>query len=75
MKDPLYFELNAFFILKLFGFLNRLFFVNVGKQLEKKSKINFKIYEIKDWETNNCNTPIACYLKRSRQPGKGKIYN
>ena len=43
------------------------FFGNVGKRLEKEAKIDFKIYDVKDWETNNCNTHFAKYLKKSRQ--------
>ena len=29
------------------------FYGHVGKQLDKKNKVNFRIYDIKNWETNN----------------------
>ena len=34
------------------------------KRLDEKDKANFKIYDVTAWETNNCNTHIAQYLKR-----------
>ena len=36
-----------------------LYFGCVGKQLDKKAKENFKIYEITNWISNNCNKHIA----------------
>ena len=39
------------------------FFDDVVKQLDKKATVNFKIYDITDWETNNKNTYIVQYLK------------
>ena len=39
------------------------------KQLIKKPKINFKIYYLTHWETNNCNTHIVQYLKKQGQLG------
>ena len=38
--------------------------VYVLKQLDKKAIVNFKIYEVTEWTTNNCNTHIAQYLKK-----------
>ena len=32
------------------------FFGEIGKGLDKKAKVNFKIYGVIDWETNNYNT-------------------
>ena len=54
---------------KLFSYLKYLnlcpeFFVHVGKTLDKKANVNFKVYEVINWETNNCNTHIAQYLKK-----------
>ena len=40
------------------------FFGHVRKWLDKKSKGNFKIYDFKNWETNNYNKHIARYLKK-----------
>ena len=40
------------------------FFDYVKKILDKKAKVDFKIYDITDWETNKSNTHIAQYLKK-----------
>ena len=40
------------------------------KQFGKKAKVNFKIYGVTDWTTNNNNTYIIQYLKKLRQPQK-----
>ena len=58
---------------KFFSFLRHLNFCPdccglTEKQLDKKANANFKIHDIIHWETNNCNTYIAKYLKsRSNQ--------
>ena len=54
---------------KLFLFLRFLnlspdFFGRVVKQLKKKAKINFKMFDVINWETNSYNTYISQYLKR-----------
>ena len=51
----------------LFSFLRYLNFWCFGyaeKRLDKKTNVNFKIYEVKDWTANNYNTHIAQYLKK-----------
>ena len=73
MKNVFYFTLKALFILEIVIFLPWLFSY-VEKQLDKKVKVNFKIYDITDWETNNYNTHIAKHLKKKRQSGNG-IYS
>ena len=55
MINTFHLMLKALFILNIF---------NVGKQLGKKVKVNFKVYDATDWETNNCNTHIAQYLTK-----------
>ena len=45
-------------------------FGNVEKRLDKKAKVNFKIYDITDWTTNNCNTHIAQYLRLFFKPNQ-----
>ena len=40
------------------------FFGNVEKRLDKKTKFNFKIYDVTDCATNNNNINIAKYLKK-----------
>ena len=34
------------------------------EHLDEKAKINLKIYDVKDWTTNNYNIHIAQYLKK-----------
>ena len=57
MKNASYLVLKALFVLKVFKFLS--FLSHVGKRLDKKAKVNFKIYDIATWETNNYNAHIA----------------
>ena len=59
MKNPFY------FMLKALNFCHELF-RHVRKRLNKKVRINFKMYNVTDWGTNNGNILIAHYLK-----GKG----
>ena len=64
MKNAFYFTLKALFVFKIFKFLSWLF-RHVEKRLDYdlKDKVNFKIYDITTWETNNCNIHIALYLR------------
>ena len=48
MKNTFYFTLKALFVLKIINFC--LCFV--------EDKANFKIYDVKTWETNICNKHI-----------------
>ena len=61
MKNAFDFILNALFVLNIFKFCHDLL-VMQKKPLDKKDKINFKIYDITTWLTNSCNTHIAQYL-------------
>ena len=63
MKNAFYFMLKALFVIKILKCLSSVF-DHVGKPLDKKANINFKIYDIKDLEKNNCNTHIAQYFKK-----------
>ena len=56
-----YFILKAVSVLKIFNFL--FFFGHVGKRLDKKAQVDFKIYDVTVWETNNYNAHIPQYLK------------
>ena len=40
------------------------FFGDVEKWLNYKDKVNFKIYDVTTWLTNNYNTHNAQYLKK-----------
>ena len=51
IKNVFYFMLKALFVLKIFTFLSWLFGY-VGKWLDKKAVVNFKIYDVTDWTTN-----------------------
>ena len=55
---------KALFILKIIMFLSWRF-DQVGKRFDKKTKINFKMYDVTDWKTNTYNTNIVQYLKNS----------
>ena len=61
------------FISKLFSFFRYLhFYIDFKlcrKTADKKVNVNFKIYGLRDWATNNCNKHIAQYLKKKRQSG------
>ena len=35
----------------------------VGKRLDKKAELNFKIYGVTNWNTNNCYKYIDRYIK------------
>ena len=58
-----YVILKALFALKIFKFYPDVFGVD-GKQLDKKSKVKFKNYDVINWETNNENTHVAQYLQK-----------
>ena len=62
MENALYFMLKALFILEIFTFFSWLFGY-VGKWLDKKAMVNFKIYDVTHGPTNNYNTQITQYLE------------
>ena len=64
MKNAFYVTLKALFILLNFC---PYFFGYVEKRLDKKAKVNFKIYSVKSWETNNSNPHVAQYLNKQRR--------
>ena len=63
MKNAFYFTSKALFVLKIFKFLPW-FLGHVAKRLDKENKVNFKLYDVTSWFTNNCNTNIARYLEK-----------
>ena len=67
MKNTIYFTLNTLFILKIFKFLSS-FFVHIGK-LDWRDKVNFKVYDLTTWLTNNCYKHIDQHLRKLRQSG------
>ena len=68
MNNVFYFTLKALFVLKYLNFCHD-FLIMWKKRLDGKDKVNFKSYDVTTWVTNNCNTHIAKYLKKLRQPG------
>ena len=44
-------------------------YLTASIRLDSKSRVNFKIYDVAIWETNNYNTHIDQFFKRSRQLG------
>ena len=71
MKNVFYFmlKLKALSVLEIFTFMSKLFGY-LEKRLDKKDIVNFKIYDITDWTTNNHNTRIAQYLKKRNNQTK-----
>ena len=53
---------NLFSFLRYLNFCLDLF-GHVGKLLDKKANVYLKIYDIINWEKNNCNTHIGQYFK------------
>ena len=68
MKSGFYLMFKAFLVLKIFKILSR-FFYFTGKRFNKKAKVNFKIYDVTGWITNNYNThcPICQEVKSNIQ--------
>ena len=62
-KNIFYFMFKALFVLEIFTFLSWLFGYK-EKRLDKKVKVNSKVYDVTDWTANNYNTDIAQYLKK-----------
>ena len=65
-KNAFYFMLKAYFVLEIFKFFSRLFGYT-KTWLDEKAKVNFKMYDVTGWTTNNYNTLIAKYLRKERQ--------
>ena len=65
MKNAFYFNLKALTVVKITKFLSWLF-DHLEKRLDLRDKVNFKMYDIKIWETNNYNAHVAQYLKKLR---------
>ena len=65
MKNAFYFNLKALTVVKITKFLSWLF-DHVEKRLDLRDKVNFKMYDITIWETNNYNAHVAQYLKKLR---------
>ena len=62
MKNAFHFNSKALFVLKILTFLSWLF-VHAAKRLNYKDKVNFKIYDVTAWLTDNCDTHIPQYLE------------
>ena len=57
-------EIPLKIIKRLFVSILSWFFSHIGKQLNKKTKVSFKIYDITNWETNKYNNYIStCHMK------------
>ena len=67
MENAFYFMLKALFILVIFTFLSRLFDY-VEKRIDKKAKINLKLYDVTDWIMKNYNTYSTQYLNKQMTP-------
>ena len=70
IKNTFYFTLKACFIVLRCLNLCPDFYGHVGKQLDKKTKVNFKICDLKNQETSNYNItfyPISQEVKVTGQ--------
>ena len=67
-----YFSLKSVFVLKIFKFMSWLFGC-VEKRFDWENKGNFNIFEIRTWETNNCNARIAQDLGKKKQSGNENL--
>ena len=54
---------KALFVLDIITFLSWLFGY-VEKWLDKKAKVNYKIYGVTNWKINNFNIYLPQYLKK-----------
>ena len=59
--------LKALFVLGILIFFSRLLGY-AEKRLDKKTNVNFKIYDAKNWIIHNCNTHITQYPRKQTQP-------
>ena len=62
MKNVFYFKFKALFVLEIFTFLSWIPGC-AEKSLDKKAMVDFKLYDVLYWTTNNCKTHIAQYLR------------
>ena len=63
MKNAFCFILKALLVLEIFAFFSGLFGY-VEKWLDKKTRVNFKIYDVTDWTTNSHNRPLLFFLRK-----------
>ena len=63
MNNVFCFILRALFVLKIFKFWST-FFGRVEERLDKKGKLNFKIYAVTNWDVNNYNKYFTRHLKK-----------
>ena len=63
MRNTFYFMWKALYVLEIFTLLSQRFGY-VENQFDKKVTVNFEIYDVTDWETENYNTYIVKYLKK-----------
>ena len=62
MKNAFYFKFKALFVLEIFTFLSWIPGC-AEKSLDKKAMVDFKLYDVLYWTTNNCKTHITQYLR------------
>ena len=61
MKHAFNFTLKALLVFKTFKVLSRIF-GHFEKRLDWKDNVDFKIYDVTTWLTNNCNIYIYIYI-------------
>ena len=63
MKNAFCCILKAFIVLKILKSFCPELFGHLGKWTYKKASVCFKIFDVVNWETNNCNLHIAKNFK------------
>ena len=67
MKNIFYFPFNALSMILRYLRFSPDFSVHIEKGLDKRANVNFTIYDVLNWDTNNYGTHIAQYFKKWRQ--------
>ena len=65
MKNAFYLMLKALFVLEIFTL-----FGYVEKRLDNKADVNYKIYDVTDWATNNYNIFLNIWRSKGNQKWK-----
>ena len=65
MKNAFYFTSKALSVSVYLSFCHD-FLVMQKKRLDKNDKVNFKIYDVTTWLTNNCNIYILPNISRGK---------
>ena len=63
MKNVFHFFLKALFVIRVFNFLSWRFGYAENRR-DWRDTVNFKIYDVTAWKTDNCNAHVTQYLEK-----------